>query len=41
MNGKGDKKRPRTVAYEVWEKNYNKIFRKNKIKNGKNANNNK
>jgi hypothetical protein len=28
QNGKGDKRRPKTVSYSVWEKNYEKIFGK-------------
>ena len=28
QNGKGDKRRPKSVDYQVWEKNYNRIFRK-------------
>jgi len=31
-NGKGDKTRPKTVSYEVWEKNWKNIF-SNKEKN--------
>jgi uncharacterized membrane protein len=31
-NGKGDKPRPKTVNYKTWEKNWNKIFRKNNDK---------
>jgi len=27
-NGKGDKRRPKTVSYSVWDKNYEKIFGK-------------
>ena len=27
-NGKGDKNRPKTVSYKVWEKNWEKIFGK-------------
>ena len=30
QNGKGDKRRPKSVDYKVWEKNYERIFRKNK-----------
>lgn len=30
QNGKGDKPRPKSVSYKVWEKNYERIFRKNK-----------
>jgi hypothetical protein len=29
-NGKGSKKRPRSVDQETWDKNYERIFRKNK-----------
>lgn len=25
-NGKGDKRRPKTVTYQVWEKNWENIF---------------
>jgi hypothetical protein len=28
QNGKGDKHRPKSVTYKVWEKNYERIFRK-------------
>jgi hypothetical protein len=35
-NGKGSKKRPCSVSREVWDKNYERIFRKNKnTKHGK------
>ena len=27
-NGKGSKKRPRSVDQETWDKNYERIFRK-------------
>lgn len=27
-NGKGSKKRPRSVDQETWDKNYDRIFRK-------------
>lgn len=30
QNGKGSKKRPRLVSQETWDKNYERIFRKNK-----------
>lgn len=35
MNGKGDKRRKRTVSQETWEKNWERIFgdKKNKNKN--------
>lgn len=29
-NGKGDKTRPKTVSYKTWDKNYERIFRKQK-----------
>ncbi len=29
-NGKGDKRRPKSVDYKTWEKNYERIFRKKK-----------
>ncbi len=29
-NGKGSKKRPRLVDQETWDKNYERIFRKDK-----------
>lgn len=28
QNGKGDKRRPKSVEYKIWEKNYERIFRK-------------
>jgi hypothetical protein len=28
QNGKGDKRRPKTVDYKTWEKNYEQIFGK-------------
>jgi len=28
QNGKGDKRRPKTIDYKTWEKNYERIFRK-------------
>ena len=30
QNGKGDKRRPKNVDYKTWEKNYKRIFRKQK-----------
>jgi hypothetical protein len=30
QNGKGSKKRPRSVDQETWDKNYERIFKKNK-----------
>jgi hypothetical protein len=33
QNGKGSKKRPRLISQETWDKNYEKIFKKEK--NGK------
>ena len=30
QNGKGDKRRPKSVDYKVWKKNYERIFRKHK-----------
>lgn len=30
QNGKGDKRRPKNVDYKTWEKNYERIFRKQK-----------
>jgi hypothetical protein len=30
QNGKGDRTRPKTVDYNTWEKNWDKIFRKGK-----------
>ena len=36
QNGKGSKKRPRSVDQETWDKNYERIFRKTKnTKHGK------
>jgi hypothetical protein len=32
QNGKGDKRRPKSVSYEQWGKNWDKIFRPSKIK---------
>lgn len=32
QNGKGDKRRPKNVSYEIWVKNYEKIFGKPKKK---------
>ena len=29
-NGKGSKKRPRSVDQETWDKNYERIFKKSK-----------
>lgn len=29
-NGKGDKKRPKSVSYQIWSQNYEKIFGHNK-----------
>lgn len=34
QNGKGDKRRPKSVDYKTWSKNYESIFRKKK-NNGK------
>ena len=31
-NGKGDINRPKTVSYEEWAKNYERIFKKEKQK---------
>lgn len=31
QNGKGSKKRPRSVDQETWDKNYERIFRKSQI----------
>ena len=28
QNGKGDKRRPKSVDYKTWSENYDKIFRK-------------
>jgi len=28
QNGKGDKRRPKSVDYNTWSKNYERIFRK-------------
>jgi hypothetical protein len=28
QNGKGDKRRPKSVDYKTWEKNYEQIFKK-------------
>ena len=28
QNGKGDKRRPKSVSYTIWEKNYERIFGK-------------
>jgi len=28
MNGKGSKRRPKSVTQETWAKNYDKIFKK-------------
>lgn len=34
MNGKGDKRRKKTVSQEVWDKNWELIFgKKEKVKN--------
>jgi hypothetical protein len=30
QNGKGDKRRPKSVDYNMWSKNYERIFRKKK-----------
>lgn len=30
QNGKGDRRRPKSIDYKTWEKNYERIFRKNK-----------
>jgi uncharacterized membrane protein len=30
QNGKGDKRRPRSINYKTWEKNWNQIFKKEK-----------
>jgi hypothetical protein len=30
-NGKGSKRRPRLVDQKIWDKNYERIFGKNKI----------
>ena len=30
QNGKGDKRRPKNIDYKTWEKNYERIFRKQK-----------
>jgi hypothetical protein len=30
QNGKGDKPRPKSVDYNMWTNNYNRIFRKKK-----------
>jgi hypothetical protein len=36
QNGKGDKRRPKSVDYKTWEKNYDRIFRnKNNDKTSK------
>ncbi len=36
QNGKGSKKRPRSVSQKTWDKNYERIFRKTKnTKHGK------
>jgi hypothetical protein len=32
-NGKGSKRRPRSIDQETWDKNYERIFRKNKKNN--------
>lgn len=32
QNGKGDKRRPKSVTYKTWEKNYERIFGKKKNK---------
>ena len=32
QNGKGDKRRPKSVTYKTWEKNYERIFGKKKTK---------
>ena len=29
-NGKGSKRRPKSVDQQTWDKNYERIFRKNK-----------
>ena len=33
QNGKGSKKRPRSVDQETWDKNYQRIFKKDKKNN--------
>jgi hypothetical protein len=35
MNGKGDKRRKKTVDQETWDKNWEKIFKKEKPKESK------
>ena len=30
QNGKGDKRRPRSIDYKIWSKNYDKIFNQKK-----------
>lgn len=32
QNGKGDKRRPKSINYKTWEKNYEKIFGKKQNK---------
>ena len=32
QNGKGDKQRPKSVSNKTWAENYERIFRKKKIK---------
>lgn len=33
MNGKGDKRRPLIVSQQIWDKNWESIFRKKEKKN--------
>lgn len=30
QNGKGSKRRPKSIDYKTWSKNYDKIFKKKK-----------
>jgi hypothetical protein len=32
QNGKRDRRRPKSIDYKTWEKNYEKIFKKSKKK---------
>ena len=35
QNGKGDKRRPKSIDQTTWEKNYNRIFKHGKSKKSK------
>lgn len=38
QNGKGSKTRPKSVSYEVWSKNFDKIFKHEKKQKRKTKN---